>query len=81
MSSEPVHIVKLTGRDLYISISNALVSLCPTPSQTVPATPCDETGFISIGGIGYIDDQYLETGSLVVEFQPADITTPLSLWL
>lgn len=65
VGSKPVHVGTLTGGDLYTSVSDALVSLCPTPSQTESATQCDETGSISIGGIEYVD--CLQTGSLVVE--------------
>lgn len=67
VGSKPVHVGTLTGGDLYTSVSDALVSLCPTPSQTESATQCDETGSISIGGIEYVDDEFLQTGSLVVE--------------
>lgn len=65
--SKPVHVGTLTGTDLYTSVSDALVSLCPTPSQTTSATQCDETGSVSIGGIEYVDQNSLETGSLVVQ--------------
>lgn len=67
VGSKPVHVGTLTGTDLYTSVSDALVSLCPTPSQTSSATQCDETGSVSIGGIEYVDQDSLQTGSLVVQ--------------
>lgn len=67
VGSKPVHVGTLTGGDLYTSVLDALVSLCPIPSQTVSATQFDETGSLSIGGIEYVDDEFLQTVSLVVE--------------
>lgn len=67
VGSKPVHVGTLTGSPLYTSVSDALVSLCSTLSQTISATQCDETGSVSIGGVEYVDEDSLEVGSLVVE--------------
>ncbi|KAJ4418788.1 hypothetical protein N0V82_005353 [Gnomoniopsis sp. IMI 355080] len=67
VGSKPVHVGTLTGTDLYTSVSHAIASLCPTPSQTQSSTQCDETGSVSIDGIEYVSEDSLETGSLEVQ--------------
>ncbi|KAI9758154.1 MAG: hypothetical protein M4579_003187 [Chaenotheca gracillima] len=63
--SSPVHVGTLTGTQLYTSISNALETLCPSPTQTTGMTACS-TDSVDIEDVPYVNAGFLSQGKLVV---------------
>ena len=55
MGHSSVHVGTLTGEALYTSISNALTSLCPPPTQTHTPSQCTESVTLNIPGIDWKD--------------------------
>lgn len=67
VGSSPVHVGTVTGSELYTSVSNAIASLCPEPTQTTSYTAC-ETGTVEFP-VPYIAGDMIEEGSLVVSVE------------
>lgn len=60
----------MTGEVLFTSISNALTSLCPTPTSAGAWTSC-ATGTINVGKADYLESGKPEQGDLTIHVTDA----------
>jgi hypothetical protein len=60
----------MTGEALFTSVSNALTSLCPTPTSPGAWTSC-QTGTINVGQATYLEGQTPEEGDLTIKVTDA----------
>ena len=66
MGSSKVNVgTTMTGEVLFTSISNALTSLCPTPTSAGAWTSC-QTGTINVGQAAYLNDNSPDEGELTI---------------
>jgi len=71
MGSSKVNVgTSMTGEVLYTSISNALTSLCPTPTSSGAWTSC-ETGTVKVGQAAYLENGEPEEGELTLHVTDA----------
>lgn len=71
MGSSKVNVgTTMTGEVLFTSISNALTSLCPTPTSSGAWTSCS-TGTIKVGQAAYLENGKPEEGDLTIEVTDA----------
>lgn len=75
MGSSKVNVgTVMTGKVLFTSISNAVKSLCPTPTSSGAWTSC-ETGTIKVGPASYINSGKPEDGDLTIHVLDAQYNT------
>lgn len=60
----------MTGSVLFTSVSNALTSLCPTPTASGAWTSC-QTGTIKVGDATWLDKQDPQDGTLTIHVTDA----------
>jgi hypothetical protein len=60
----------MTGEALFTSVSNAVMSLCPTPTSDGAWTSC-ETGVVEVGEATWLNDKEPEKGKLTVHLTDA----------
>ncbi|TVY39833.1 hypothetical protein LSUB1_G002573 [Lachnellula subtilissima] len=71
MGSSKVNVgTTMTGEVLYTSISNALTSLCPTPTSSGAWTSC-QTGTVKVGQAAYLESGQPEEGEVTLHVTDA----------
>lgn len=64
----------MTGEVLFTSISNAVMSMCPTPTSEGAWTSC-ETGTVKVGPASYLNKGTPEDGDLTIHFTDTQYNT------
>lgn len=70
----------MTGEALFTSISNAVMSLCPTPTSEGVWTSC-ETGTVNVGPATWLNNGKPEDGELTIHITDAEYNTSSYLQL
>ncbi|KAF5867938.1 uncharacterized protein Bfra_007133 [Botrytis fragariae] len=75
MGSSKVNVgTSMTGEILFTSVSNALTSLCPTPTTSGAWTTC-QTGTIELGDATWLNDNSREDGKVTIKVTDAQYNT------
>ncbi|KAF7959507.1 hypothetical protein EAE96_001123 [Botrytis aclada] len=75
MGSSKVNVgTSMTGEILFTSVSNALTSLCPTPTSSGVWTSC-KTGTIELGDTTWLNDNSREDGKVTSKVTDAQYNT------
>ncbi|TGO17700.1 hypothetical protein BTUL_0015g00360 [Botrytis tulipae] len=75
MGSSKVNVgTAMTGEVLFTSVSNALTSLCPTPTSSGAWTSC-QTGTIELGDATWLNDNSREDGKVTIKVTDAQYNT------
>ena len=61
----------MTGSVLFTSVSNALKSLCPTPTSEGAWTNCP-TGTVNVGNATWLENQHPQEGQVTIQVKDAE---------
>ncbi|KAF3770871.1 hypothetical protein M406DRAFT_67232 [Cryphonectria parasitica EP155] len=65
LGSSKVNVASMTGETLYTSVSNAVMSLCPTPTSEGAWTSC-ETGTVTVGKADFLEKGEPQEGDVTL---------------